>query len=80
MTETGDSLRATLRDWNEDDRLYLWGGAASAVLSLILLPLLGLVAAYCGYKIYDERLVTAALITGAGGLGFLYWVYYLTTL
>lgn len=80
MDGTQDSLRATLHGWNDDGRLYLWGGAAAAAISLLFVSLFGLVAVYCGYKIYDDQPVPAVVIGGIGGVGVLFWVYYLTTL
>lgn len=75
-------LSKTIEDWNENGRLYLWGGAISAIISWVLVPLFGLFAVYCGYKLYDDedRTVSSALIAGLGAVGFLGWVVYLTTL
>lgn len=75
MTETRGPRR-TLREWNENGRLYLWGGAISAVISWLLVPLFGLLAVFCGVKLYSEeaRTTSAALIAGLGGIGFVSWI------
>lgn len=75
------SLRRRLSEWNESRRLYLWGGALSAVVAWFVIPLFGLIAIYCGYRLYDEeeRAVSAALIAGFGAVGFLLWVTFLLT-
>lgn len=82
MSESKDSLRYNLQAWNEDGRLYVIVGLITAVLSLVFIPLFGLVAMYCGYKIYDtqQKPVLSILMVVAGGFGFLSWVYFLTTL
>lgn len=82
MSETQRSLSERVRDWNENSRLYLWGGVISAVISWLLVPLFGLVAVFCGYKLYDEeeRTTAAALIAGFGAIGFLTWLVFLVTL
>lgn len=76
------SLRRRVSEWNEEGRLYLWGGALSAVVAWFVVPLFGLIAVYCGYKLYDEedRTVSAALIAGFGAVGFLLWIAFLLTL
>jgi len=82
MSESQGSLRDTVQAWNEDGRLYVVVGLISAILSLVFLPLLGLMAVYCGYKLYDtqQKTVLSILIAALGGFGFLLWVYYLTML
>lgn len=76
MSESRDSLRTTLQAWNEDGRLYVAGGLLSAILSLVLIPVFGLLAVYCGYKIYDtqQKTVLSILMATLGGFGFLSWV------
>lgn len=82
MTETQGFPKQTIRNWNENGRLYLWGGVISSIISLVVIPLFGLLAVFCGYKLYDteKRIVSSVLIAGSGGLGFLNWVIYLATL
>ena len=62
-------------------RLYVVVGLITAILSLVFIPLFGLLAVYCGYKLYDtqEKTVLSILMAGLGGFGFLFWVYFLTT-
>jgi len=81
MSETQRSLSERVRDWNENSRLYLWGGVISAVISWSFIPLFGLIAVFCGYKLYDEegRNIAAGLIAGAGVIGFLLWLVFLAT-
>jgi hypothetical protein len=81
MSQSQTSLRDTVQAWNEDGRLYVVVGMLSAVLSLVFIPLFGLVAVYCGYKLYDtqQKTILSFLIAGLGGFGFLFWVYYLIT-
>ncbi|ELZ52507.1 hypothetical protein FK85_01045 [Halorubrum saccharovorum] len=67
--------------WNEEGRLYVVVGMITAILSLVFIPLFGLLAVYCGYKLYDtqEKTVLPIVMAGLGGFGFLFWVYFLTT-
>lgn len=82
MSESPGTLGNTLQAWNEDGRLYVVVGIVSAILSVVFIPLFGLVAVYCGYKLYDtqEKTILSILLAGLGGFGFLFWVYHLTTL
>lgn len=82
MSESQKSVIDTVKSWNKDGRLYVVFGVISATLSLVYIPLFGLVAVYFGYKTYDtqQKLVLPILMAGLGGFGFLFWVYYLTTL
>lgn len=81
MSETRRSLRETVREWNENSRLYLWSGAISAIILWLFIPLFGLVAVFCGYKLYDDegKTLSAVLITGFGAVGFLTWLVFLAT-
>lgn len=51
-------------------------------MAWFVVPLFGLIAVYCGYKLYNEedRTVSAALIAGFGAVGFLLWIAFLLTL
>lgn len=82
MSESQGSLRNTVQAWNEDGRLYVAVGLISAILSLVFIPLFGLVAVYCGSRLYDtkQKKVLSILMAALGGFGFLWWVYYLTIL
>ena len=82
MSESQRSLRDTVQAWNQDGRLYVVVGLISAILSVVFIPLVGLVAVFCGYKLYDtqQKTILSILLAGLGGFGFLWWVYYLTTL
>lgn len=82
MNETSESPKSRLQAWNQNGRLYLLVGAVAAVVSLTLIALAGLVAVYCGYRLYvDEgRTVSAGIIAGVGGFGFLVWIVYIATL
>jgi hypothetical protein len=82
MSESQASLSNTLQAWNKEGRLYIMIGLISAVLSLVFIPLFGLLAMYCGYKLYETQQKTVLSISMAvlGGFGFLFWIYYLTTL
>jgi hypothetical protein len=81
MSESQRSLRNTVQAWNQEGRLYVVVGVIAAILSLVFIPLFGLLAVYCGYKLYDtqEKTVLSILMAGLGGFGFLFWVYFLTT-
>jgi hypothetical protein len=82
MSESQGSLRETVQAWNEEGSLYVVVGLISAILSLVFIPLLGLVAVYCGYKLYEtqQKTVLSILMAALGGFGFLWWIYYLTIL
>ncbi|MDB2239578.1 hypothetical protein SAMN06266787_1258 [Halorubrum ezzemoulense] len=81
MSESQNSLKNTIQVWNEEGRLYVVVGMITAILSLVFIPLFGLLAVYCGYKLYDtqEKTVLPIVMAGLGGFGFLFWVYFLTT-
>lgn len=81
MSESQNSLKNTIQVWNEEGRLYVVVGMITAILSLVFIPLFGLLAVYCGYKLYDtqEKTVLPVVMAGLGGFGFLFWVYFLTT-
>ncbi|WP_089789960.1 hypothetical protein [Natronobacterium haloterrestre] len=81
MSDTQD-LKSTLREYNEDGQLYLVGGVISAIISWVLIPLFGLLAVFCGYKLYDEeeKVVSSSLMATMGGIGFLMWLAYLATM
>jgi|UPI0006B52E49 hypothetical protein len=81
MSESQRSLRNTVQAWNQDGGLYVVLGLIAAILSLVFIPLFGLLAMYCGYKLYDtqQKTVLSILMAGLGGFGFLFWVYFLTT-
>lgn len=78
MSDPRDTQRKTVRSWREDGRFYVISGTASAIISLVLAPVFGIVAAYSGYKIYDveQHTVLAVLVAGTGGFGFLFWNLY----
>ncbi|WP_158854574.1 hypothetical protein [Halorhabdus sp. CUG00001] len=82
MSLSRGSLVSSARAWNQGGRLYVAVGLATAILSLVLVPSLGLIAVYCGYKLYttQRRTALALLVSGLGGFGFLWWVVYLSTL
>jgi hypothetical protein len=81
MSESPGSPGSTLQAWNEGGRLYIAGGTIAAIVSLVILPLAGVVAVYCGYRLYDteQRTTLAILITALGGFGLVWWVVYLLT-
>jgi hypothetical protein len=81
MSGSQNSLKNTIQVWNEEGRLYVVVGMITAILSLVFIPLFGLLAVYCGYKLYDtqEKTVLPIVMAGLGGFGFLFWVYFLTT-
>ncbi len=82
MSLSRDSVLNSVQAWNQDGRLYVAVGLTAAILSLVFIPLLGLAAVYCGYKLYatQERTILALLLSGFGGFGFLWWIFYLSTL
>lgn len=75
MSQAENTPEETESD-EDGGRLYLWGGVLSAITSWVLVPLAGLAAVYCGYKLYDEQQKTtsSALIAGFGGIGVLAWM------
>ena len=79
MSEAGPSVGDRMDAWNENGRLYLYGGALSAVISWVLVPLFGVVAVLCGYRLLQrERTLAGAVIAAVGGAGFLLWALALT--
>jgi hypothetical protein len=62
-------------------RRYLGLGVLSAIASLFVLPLAGLISIYSAYRLYGEvpRLYSY-LLGGVGGFSVALWVMYLLTL
>ncbi|WP_135828370.1 hypothetical protein [Halorussus halobius] len=82
MSNSRASFGDAIREWREDGRLYLWGGAASAVVSWVVIPLFGVFAMYSGYRLYDDhsKVAIPAVLAGFGGVAVLLWVNYLASL
>ena len=81
MSETTPSIGDRMAAWNENGRLYLYGGILAAVIAWVLIPLFGAIAVFCGYRLLQrERTLPGAVITAVGGLGFLLWALALTLL
>ena len=63
------ALTDRIAAYNENGRLYRLFGTLGVIFGLLLVPLLGIVGVFCGYKLYadghDER---AGLIIAVGGL------------
>ncbi len=54
MTESDRSVISRIASYNEDGTLYLVFGSISALVALIIIPLVGLIAVFCGYKLYAQ--------------------------
>jgi|GEM_PF-2465633 len=54
MTESDQSLTGRIASYHEDGTLYLVFGSISAVIALLVIPLVGLIAVFCGYKLYAQ--------------------------
>lgn len=82
MSEANSLEKTSGRDeTGSNGRLYFLIGVLSAVASLLILPIAGLVAVYCGYKVSQvKNELHGGVIIGAGGAGVLSWVVYLLTL
>jgi len=62
-------------------RRYLALGTISAIVSVVLVPLAGLVSIYSSYQIHgDTPKVYTYLISAIGGLSVAMWIAYLLTL
>ncbi|QGN06566.1 hypothetical protein Hrd1104_04140 [Halorhabdus sp. CBA1104] len=60
---------------------YLAVGAISAVISLLLMPIAGVVSIYSGYKVHGEtKELYSYLLVGMGTIALLLWIGYLLTL
>jgi ABC-type amino acid transport system permease subunit len=69
------SISDSIRAWNENGRLYLWGGVLAAIISWLLLPIIGLISVFCGYRLYEmNRGRIGGVIAIVGGLGVLVWL------
>lgn len=65
-------------DKSRSTRLYFWGGIVSAIISVVLIPIVGLIAVYCGYKVRQMKSkFQGTMIAGVGGIGVLAWVAFL---
>lgn len=66
---------------NEDGVLYLIIGLVTAFLSWFVIPILGLVSMYCGFKLYQEedKFIVGALIAVVGFVGIILWISWLLT-
>lgn len=82
MRNTDKSLTDSIREWNEDGQLYMWAGILAALISWFLIPVFGLVAMFCGYRLHDEqsRTYVGGVIGFTGGLGFFIWLFFLINL
>ena len=66
---------------DRDMRRYVWGGIIAALISWLIVPVVGLVAVYCGWVVYQHKnRLQGGLIAGVGGVGVLTWVVYLLTM
>jgi hypothetical protein len=62
-------------------RQYLILGTVSAIISVVLIPIAGLVSIYSSYKIHGKtRKLYTYLMGGIGAASVLLWVGYLATL
>ena len=62
-------------------RRYLVIGTVSALLSLVVLPIAGLVSIYSGYRIKDRApAIYSTLLAGIGGFSVVLWLTYLVSL
>lgn len=62
-------------------RQYLILGTVSAIISVVLIPIAGLVSIYSSYKIHGKtRKLYTYLMGGIGTASVLLWVGYLATL
>ena len=61
MSQT-ETISERVRRWAEDGQLYLVAGVLSALVAWLLLPIVGVVGVYSGYRLYTEtdRTRTAA--------------------
>jgi hypothetical protein len=74
----GDSVPGSSGNDDNNTRLYFWGGIIAAIISWLLIPIVGLVAVYCGWKIYQTNSeLQGGIIAGVGGLGVLMWLFFL---
>ncbi|WP_254862219.1 hypothetical protein [Halovivax gelatinilyticus] len=76
MNRTRPSIRTDLANARDSSAFYFWGAVVSGPLSLIV-PILGIVAAYTGYqltKVMTRRWV-GVFIAVLGALNFLFWLY-----
>jgi len=82
MSNSRRSFGDAIREWREDGRLYLWGGAISAIVSWVLIPVFGVFAVYSGYRLYDDqnKVAISAVLVGFGGVAVLLWLNYLASL
>ena len=57
---------------------YLLAGVVCALLSLLLIPIAGLGAVYCGYRIHGDRHpVYSYALAGVGAFSLAGWAAYL---
>ncbi|SEW34782.1 hypothetical protein [Halobacterium jilantaiense] len=62
-------------------RRYLILGTISAIISVVLIPVAGLVSVYSSYKIHGRvRKLYTYIMGGVGAASVLLWITYLTTL
>ncbi|QSG01838.1 hypothetical protein [Natranaeroarchaeum sulfidigenes] len=74
MSLSQDLLRR-LRALNESGNLYLFLGGLTAFLSWVFMPLLGLIAGFCGIELYRKKglPITGIVIGGIGITAVLTW-------
>lgn len=81
-TAEGTSVSRSSEGGSDDEdskiRLYFWGGIIAAIISWVVVPIVGLVAVYCGWKVYQMKSeIQGGIIAGVGGIGVLVWLLFL---
>lgn len=73
---TENSLSERLQEWNQNGRLYLWGGVITVLVTWFLFALAGPIAIVLGYKLHaeEDRTVAGSVIGVLGGVGLLLWI------
>ncbi len=62
----------------EDSELFFTAGAATAIISWFVIPLIGLIAVYCGYQLYhcSDRWITSAVFVLMGASAVINHFYF----
>lgn len=69
MSGSGPGVVGKVRTLNESGHLYLLVGGITAILSWVVMPLLGLIAGFCGIELYRKKgLPLSGIVIGGIGI------------
>lgn len=76
MPNSSPTLIERIHHWNETGTIDIVAGIVVVFFTWLYIPVLGLIAAWIGYRLYSGpgRTVAGGAIAGLGLLGFALWL------